>query len=208
MSRQFVLESRIRTDKCAQLAREQQNTSIDNYYLFNSYAMTNPSDCSASNAGSAAAQVQAFADANYTVYRDGFGYTSACRIDEDSKLRNDSQMTHDRLKSQMFPRIFQAVPNFARGGFVPNVESRLVQGEYTVNQNSCTRLSEKDFDRFMPLIQCLNDNVQNPNHIIPQWTWGGEPTRDTVRQSRFLEEHGYQFDGAVWKKKFCNGGSK
>lgn len=204
--RQFDLEHRIGADQCAQSARELQNRSIDNYYLFNAFARTNPStvaDCS--NASSSAAQVQAFADANHAVIQDGYGFANACRIDDDSRIRNESMLTHDRLKTQMFPRIFQAVPNFARGGFVPNVESRLVQGEMSTHQNSCTLLSEVDYDRFMPMLPCLHDNVQNPNHIIPQWTWGGEPTRDTVRQSRFLEEHGYQFDGAVWKKRFNAG---
>ena len=204
-NRQFDLEHRIGADKCAQNARDLQNQSIDNYYMFNAYSQTNLTDCK-DNAG--ANKVREFADVNHAVIRDGYGVANMCHIDHDSKLRNESQMTHDRLKTQIFPRIFQGVPNFARGGFVPNVESRLVQGESSTKLGSCTQLSEVNFDRFTPLLSCLHDNVQNPQNIVPGWTWGGEPTRDTVRQTRFLEDHGYQFDGSVWKKQFCNSGSR
>jgi hypothetical protein len=204
-NRQFDLEHRIGADKCAQNARDIQNKSIDNYYMFNVFAQTNPTDC---KDNAAANKLQEFADVNHVVFRDGYGVANHCRIDDDSKLRNESQMTNDRFKTQIFPRIFQGVPNFARGGFVPNVESRLVQGETNMSHNSCTQLSEINFDRFTPLLSCLQDNVQNPRNIVPEWTWGGEPTRDSVRQGRFLEENGYQFDGSVWKKQFCNAGSK
>jgi len=199
--RQFDLEHRIGADVCAQTARDLQNKSIDDYYLFNAHAAANPADCSSVEA---VTKLQEFADVNHTVYRNGYGVANMCHIDDDSKMRNEAQMTHDRMKTQVFPRIFQGVPNFGRGGFVPNVESRLVQGEDTIIKKSCNQLSEVNYDRNIPLLPCLNDNVQNPNHIVPAWTWGGEPTRDNVRQTKFLEENGYQFDGQVWKKKFCS----
>ena len=197
MSRKFELEHRIGADECAQSARELQNRSIDDYYLFNAYS-TNSADCKAEEE-----KVRAFMSANHISYRDGYGFANQCHVDDDSKIRMGQEMTHDRSRTQLFTRTFQAVPNFARGGLIPNVESRLVQGDQVSDKRACDVLAEVNYNRNVPLLECLKGNVQNPDHIVPMWTWGGDPTRDTVRQAQFLENNGYQFDGSIWTKKMA-----
>jgi hypothetical protein len=193
--RSFSLEHRIGGDKCALAARDLQNSSTQNYKLFNYYPTNIP------NCGASVEKLQDFASDNYMTIREGYGFTNACRVDEDSKLRNGGVITNERYKVQLNSRVYHAVPNLARGGFVPTTESKLTQGEDTAQKRSCDVLSEVSIDRFIPLLPCLKDTVQDANHIVPTWTWGGEPTRDTVRQSQFLENNGYVFDGVAWKKR-------
>jgi len=198
--RKFTQEHRIGADECAQTARELQNRSVDDYWLFNSFA-TNAQSCDKATA--AEEHVRSFMADNYVNYRDGYGVANSCHVDDDSKLRHGQVMTHDKSRMQLFTRTFQAVPDFAHGGLIPNVESRLTQGDQVSDHRSCGVLAEVNYNRNIPLIGCLAENVQNPNHLIPAWTWGGDPTRDSVRQSQFLEKNGYVFDGAIWTKKMC-----
>jgi len=197
MQRIFDLQARLGADECAINARDLQNNSIDKYTKFNSY-VTNRAKC-----GKEEDDLRKFAAINHVTFKDGLGFTNQCRVDNDSQLRNGSKWTHDRARIQLYPRVFQGVPDFSHGGSAPVLESRLVQGEDTAAKRSCNVLAEVNIDRFDPLIKCMSDNVQNPDNIVPTWTWGGEPTRDTVRQRKFLEANGYMFDGVAWRKKLC-----
>ena len=55
------------------------------------------------------------------------------------------------------------------------------------------------------MVKCLKDNIQNPNHVVPTWTWGGEPTRDALKQKEFLENQGFRFkwncSSSLWLPK-------
>jgi hypothetical protein len=195
----FRHEHRIGSDECSINARDLQNQSHEYYKMFNFYP-TNVEQCDTE-----VKKLQDFSFENNTVIRDGYGYANACVVDNDSKIRNGGQITNERFKTQLDSRVFKAVPSLNRGGLVPALESRLVQGEDTAQKRSCNVLSEVSTQQyvFLPMIDCLRDNVQNPTNIVPSWTWGGEPTRDVVRQQKFLEEQGYVFDGVAWRKKMC-----
>lgn len=195
----FFQENRFKQDDCAQTIRDLQNQSIGDYRLFNMYR-TNKPDCTDDKK-----QVTEFMSQNRMVLRDGYGLTNGCMVDVDSAIRLGGEITNERYKEQLQPRVYHAVPSLNRGGLVPEVETRLIQAEMTNKRRPCY-VAEEYTGRFLPMLPCLENTIQNPKHIVPEWTWGGEPTRDTVRQRLFLEEHGYQFDGQVWNKKMCSVG--
>ena len=43
---------------------------------------------------------------------------------------------------------------------------------------------ELSTNKFIPLLDCVKE-VQNPEHIIPSWTRGGEDTRSYINKVKF-----------------------
>jgi hypothetical protein len=99
--------------------------------------------------------------------------------------------------------VFGAPPDLRRGAGAPELEDRIKQGNNTGAHRSCNVLSEVSINRFTPLLPCLEQSVQNPQHIVPVWVRGGEPTRDIDNQKKFLTQLGYEYDGRMWLKREC-----
>jgi hypothetical protein len=193
--RPFDEENHLSQDDCALLARTLVNKSIADYTLFNNFFTAN---CK----GGQTEKISEFMTNNPNLhYRDGYGFASSCGVDNDSELRNNSKMTHDREKIALCTRWYTAVPDLGRGGLIPNIESRLKYNEDTSDLRDCDRVTEKDFNRFIPLPKCMADNVQNPEHIVEKWTRGGDFTRDYVRSDGYLEKCGFYSDGKVWRRQ-------
>ena len=194
----FDQPHRIGADECNKGADLLQSEKIYDYNSFNFYK-TNTDDCDKS-----VDKMQEFAANNFMNIKEGYGYTNSCRVDNDSDLRFKTSMsTNTKEKTQLFSRTFQGVPNLFKGTLKADEESKIIQGVYSGNEKSCRQTSEKPYDTFVPMINCLKDNIQNPNNIIPSWQWGGEGTRDTVQQKTFLEKNGYVKEGTNWSKKQC-----
>lgn len=182
-------ENKLNADFCAQDARDLQNTSIQDYRLFSTTAQgcdNNFQKCAIQNRN--------------LWWKKGYGYTDGCVVDNDSEMRNNSKVTHDKHKTQLFTRNYVANPALGRGVNVPNLESRLIEGLDTTQIRQCDRLDEKTLDVFIPMISCLQDNVQNPDNIIPTWTWGGDNSRLLMRDSTVLQKVGYVHDGKTWTR--------
>jgi hypothetical protein len=113
-------------------------------------------------------------------FRSPYGFTDSCVVDLDSEMRNSSRATHDRTKIQLCSRWHVAAPNLHKGGLVPNIESKLKNPEDTSVIKVCDRVTEKYFDRNIPLIGCQGSTIQNPDHIIMPITRGGEITRNYI----------------------------
>jgi hypothetical protein len=192
--RVFELENNIGTDDCAIVNREYVNKSINDYNLYNMFFT---SDCLADNA-----KMYEFANENPNLhYRDGYGVTNGCVVDMDSAMRNDSRITHDRTKIQLCSRWNLAVPDLGRGGLIPNIESRLRNGDDTSVIRVCDKVSEKDFDRFTPLTGCVAPSIQNPNHIIQDNVIrGGSITRNYIFSNTYLEKCGFKNNGQYYAK--------
>lgn len=194
----FLDDAKIRTDCCAKEAKDVQNTAMANYELYQYL----PVPCA-----SATAMRSPDFQYDHPNLRAGIGYglSDSCTIDTYSGLRNDpAQLTRDRCKVQLFARMFQSVPCLKPGVFDSDKEMPLIEGQDTSMLEGvlfqCKKtLSEVDYDRFTPLVPCLKDTVQNERNIVPPWKWGGENTRDAVRQAEFLQSCGYKFDGRVWR---------
>lgn len=194
----FVEDHRIGSDECNKINKIKQSQKINNYNLFNFYK-TNHLECKED-----VEQLNMFAANNYMQIKEGYGMTNSCFVDNDSSLRfTNQQLTNDKGKTQLFARTFAAVPDLSKGAFKATTESKLIQGSIVSGDKTCMRHSEQQYDNFIPLLSCIRDNVQNPNNIIPKWRWGGEGTRDTLKQSEFLEKNGYRNDGDFWYKKQC-----
>lgn len=194
MPRYVNLDNRLGDDTCAQKNKEILNNSVNDHQLYN-YYFTNDCKCEAFDDN--------LIDNNFVI-KDGYGFASSCVVDMDSELRMNTQMTHDKLRQQLCVRTFTGVPNVNLGGLIPNIESRLINGDDTSDIRKCDIVSEKSFIpyTFYDLKPCIKE-VQNPEHIVEKWTRGGEITRDWVRDNSYLEKCGFKqtCDGKNWVRR-------
>jgi hypothetical protein len=182
----FEQQHRLGADDCAIDAKEYQNLSINDYYLWNTYNMK----CSDKEQ-----KIEDFAVNNNNLhFKNGYGYTTGCFVDNDTELRVNGKITHDKVKRQLKVRYYVNNPDLSKGVLVPHVETKLIQGDDTSQYKDCAwRLAEKDYDRFVPMIPCLKDNIQNPQNVIPPFAWGGENSRVLMRDANVLKKCGYSF---------------
>ncbi len=105
-------------------------------------------------------------------------------------LRN-GLMTHDGHRSQLDTRLFPGAPFLAQGQSTlknPDLSSKLLYGQVTRSNKAAGSLSGVSIDNFIPLIPCIKDNVQNTDHIIPEyWVRGGMSTRSVIRNIDYLK---------------------
>lgn len=176
-SKRFDHFSRLGADDCAVTAKEYHNTSINDYMLWNTYFMACDKDGEQT--------LKDFALENINLhYRDGYGFTSACYVDTDTDMRNNAVWTSEKPKTQMFTRFYQANPNMTRGVPQPQIETKLIQGD-TVRANSYrNEPMERDFDRYIPLVPYLQENIQNPDNIVLPFHQGGENSRNFMREKQ------------------------
>lgn len=192
--RYYDFGNRVRQDSCALNVRENENKSMFGYRVYNTY---NIDACENKNK-----ELTEFIAENPNLrYREGYGFGNPCLIDNDSKMRNMSTWTNVREKQQLNVRFFHAVPDVSRGAFVPNTESLLKSGGLdTTEARQCDRVTEKDFDRFVPFNNCMSSFVHTQAKVTPDWAAQfGEPSRDLVRSKEFLESCGYRYDGKAWQ---------
>ena len=191
----FENSSSLGNDSCAVNAKEYQNVSINDYNLWNTYSYK----CHET----AEKEVSEFAANNLNLnFRNGYGFTTSCHVDNDTQVRLNGKITHEKAKTQLFQRFYQANPALYKGKTVPNLESRLLHSEDTTQIRECNKISEKDFDRFIPLVPCLSETVQNAKVVVEPWTHGGDNSRLLMRDSQHLKKCGWENkDGKVWLKK-------
>ena len=134
-------------------------------------------------------------------FRDGYGI-SECFIDDDSKLRVGKTRRAPKCPNQLFTRPYKTVPYMGRGSGNNFIESQLRPGEATLEKKQCNTLSGiniKNIDpNYMPMIDHLKYNIQNPEHIIHHdalegWIRGGAPSRQIVRDIEYLERCGSNY---------------
>jgi len=185
----FLDSKNFSTDCCAREARDAQNEQM---YGYNVYQYLPLSTCEAPKVRSPDFQY----DHPNLRAKVGYGVADDCLIDEDSKIRNDpSTLTRDRCKVQLFERMFQGCPNLKPGVSDPGAELAIQQGVnnsiYEGIKIPCKKaIMEREIYHPTPLVGCMQD-IQDPNHIVPSWTWGGEPTRDFVRRKEMMNRCGY-----------------
>jgi len=183
-NRNVHLDNRLGLDDCALAANERQNTKIDNYYLYNPR-----SDCTKK-------EYMEVAACNNMVVNNGFGNSDACNIDMDSRLRNGGELTDKQTLNQKYRQCGANKGDCEDD--VRSLENRMRRGN-DFGLKRCDTLSEASTLELQmtPMINCLKSNIQDPNHIVPTWTWGGEPTRDSLKQKEFLETQGFRFTNGV-----------
>jgi hypothetical protein len=179
----YDADNRLADDQCAILTRLRDNESILAYSLYDKYGMCGK-QCKDRKE-----KIREFSTQHPNLrYWDGYGM-APCDVDGDSQLKHEAKWTNPRSRQQLSTRVFGAAPDLSRGEVMPNIESTLIAGGDTSYQRQCGRLAEQDWDRFAP-----NVDVQCVEHIVPQWTWGGDSSRDIARSKDFLETIGYRLE--------------
>jgi hypothetical protein len=119
--------------------------------------------------------------------REGFGYNNS-QIDQDSRLRNESQQAgRQRCPLHVQSRPFATVPFMGNGRGNPDIESSLIYSEFARIERPCGTVTETFFDgQFTPLVPHLARHIQNPSNLVPEvaadgWIRGGIPSRQFVR---------------------------
>lgn len=179
----YDADNRLSDDPCALMNRMRANDAILQHTLLNVYG-TCDKTCEERKE-----KLKTFASMHPTLqFVDGYGL-APCDVDEDSALRHEQKWTNPKYRQQLRTRVFGAAPDLARGTPKPATESILISGQDTTHARQCARLAEVNWDRFAP-----NVHVQCEEHIIPEWTWGGESSRDISRSREFLQSIGYNVD--------------
>ena len=120
-------------------------------------------------------------------------------VDEESFIRNGgvgNTITSEKSKISKLlnERPYITVPYMGPGQTsISDVDSwsKMVGGETTRTGKGCDSLAGVTINRFVPLVKCLAENVQNVEHIIPTcWVRGGMDTRGQMRNINYYKECG------------------
>ena len=197
MSSFFDKQNNICSDSCWEEAKNYGNDKINSYYTYSTQMI----DCDAPNV-----RMPEFIYDHVNLRgRPGYGVADACLIDNHSKMINNVDgVTRDRCKLQLFTRLFSAPPLLK--GQLGDINSELEllagndsgfsDGGYNVSNSSngtgarfggygCKKkIMEQQIRHPIPLVDCMKD-IQNPEHIVPIWTNGGEDTRSYINRLNF-----------------------
>ena len=182
VNRNVNLDNRMGLDDCALSANERQNKRIDDYQLYNPRA-----DCTDTS-------FMKVANCNNMVVNNGYGFSDSCNIDTDSRLRNGSDLTQKNTLNQQFRKCGANDCEDDKN----STENRMRRGN-DFGLKRCDTVSEvSTLDLHLtPMISCLKKNIQNPVHIVPVWQWGGDATRDSLAQKKWLQTQGFKFQNGI-----------
>jgi hypothetical protein len=177
----FDYQNNLCSDSCWQDFLNKGNDKILNYSTFENYAQLLPCE-------SPKVRVPEFMfDHPNLRGRAGYGLTEPCLVDTYSDLlMNDEMMTRDRCRIQLTQRIFTGVPQLKGCEVDPHKELEILSGSDSSFQTSgCKKkIMEVQMKQPIPLVDCMKD-IQNPEHIVPIWTNGGEDTRSYINRLNF-----------------------
>ena len=169
--------------------RTAQSLSVGNYEISNFY----PDDCGQTNAR----EVQLSQPNVNFIGGKGWIGSKGCLVDTDTELRFE-QNTNKRYINQLQERLVKTTP-FIRGILNVDVESELISGNKTDSKKTTGDYTnaandpEQIYNRQVtPLIDKLEKEVQDPNHLIQEnvdedWIHGGVPTRQIMRNIDYLK---------------------
>lgn len=106
-------------------------------------------------------------------------------VDKDSDLVIKKEQERALEKLQLYQRPFVTVPFMGRGFSNPVLESRLLQGQSTLQQKSVGTVTEESFAPYslMPVDEHMQQQVVDPRFNVEEyalqgWVRGGSTTRD------------------------------
>jgi len=95
---------------------------------------------------------------------------------------------------QLASPLFAVTPDLSQGQIVfanPDLMSNLWNGYETRVKKSVGPTAGVNINRFTPMVDCLEQNIQNTKHIIPEyWVRGGMDTRSIIRNIDYLSACG------------------
>lgn len=184
MNNQFVnQQTSLRNDSCFINASNQSNVDINNYQL---------GPCPHSNQSS------------YVKSMNQKGMCASRQFDNTGKYINESSSfvngtfgniltgTKKKCDKKLKQRSIITVPFMGAGEskiLFPDIYSKLISGQTTRDHKSCNNSKQKRINRFIPMVPCLKQNIQNTQHIIPEyWVRGGMDTRNIIRNINYYKE--------------------
>ena len=156
MQQNINRENKLTTDKCARIQKDNDNKAFSDYTTFNFY---NADPCNRQD-------------------NERSRVVPVTYCEDSSKLQ--SSITHGPERKQLSSRNFKAVPDFSKGclNFVAS-ESLLINGRDT--RSSCRNYGEYDFDRFVPLTDCMKNHIAGYGQS--NYFQAGMDTREACRCS-------------------------
>lgn len=182
----FNHQNRFQNDPCYRSTETNQSTQPGMYKLHNFY------DCR-----SQPTQTMDIALTQpLTQFKDGHGSVGqkGNLVDTWSSMRNGKDggvLTNTGGPQTLNERAFLTVPYMGRGIGDPCTELALKEGSETFERKSCNTLADIHLPhQYTPLVDCLRQEVQNPQHILPEdnqadWMRGGYPSRQWVHHRQF-----------------------
>lgn len=190
-------KTHLRDDKCFIDENTKQSMGPGTYVTSNNYHC----ECLAPD------MVNNATDNTNIFFKNGYDVGS-CVIDDANKLRIGKTKKYPKCPNQLYTRPYLTVPYMGRGSGDIKLETSLQPGEDTSAKRECNTLSGITIPHyFTPLIGHLQENVQNPEHIIEEsaeagWIRGGAPSRLVVRDIDYLERCGYKYLDKETNKEF------
>lgn len=168
---------RVSMDECAIQARNLENESINNYFLFNYFHTDGCVETAKKN-------LEFSLQYPNLRFRDGYGVANSCTIETDMELRLNSKSTRPGEKQQLCSRNFIAVPDFSKGTCIPNLETMLIQGSDTSIYKNCHNLAEFETNKIQPLLPCIANHIKIQSKIIPEDPIIGRPSKELFLKNR------------------------
>jgi hypothetical protein len=183
MATYFDKQNNMCSDSCWEEAKNFGNNKINDYYTFSTQLV----ECKEPDVR----MPEFYMDHVNLRGRPGYGLSDACLIDDYSSLVNNyNGMTRDRCRLQLFKRLFNGCPLFKGQSGDIDAELDLLAGSDSglVGNNGCSSskkgIMEMQINNPTPLVDCMKD-IQNPDHLVENWTRGGENTRSYINRLNF-----------------------
>ena len=177
MSDFFNKQNNICSDDCWRLSKDNYNNNISSYQIY----PTNLVECKTPNV-----RMPDFSLDHLNLRgRPGYGLVESCLVDQYNNLVSNSEsMTRDKCRLQLNGRLFTGCPSFKGSIGDINKELDILSGSDT-NPFKCKKtIMENQIKHPIPLVDCMKD-IQNPEHIVPNWVNGGEDTRSYINRLNF-----------------------
>jgi hypothetical protein len=169
----FYSENRLHDDGCFKQDRERQSSSVGSYLTA---GLVPQGNCGEDVAKIACTPI-------FDSKR--FGCIGVCDRRR-CKMRFGATQTNPRHRQQLQTRT--TVTPTTRGCLAPDIESDLIHTEGTRTSRPGV-LSGIEIDRFEPLIPCISEVVQDPQHIVNDRS--GTNTRAWVRDEDYIKKCGF-----------------
>ena len=118
------------------------------------------------------------------------------------KLRVGKTRKNPKCPNQLFTRPYRTVPYMGRGSEIHILNHKLDMVKIQPERKQCNTLSGITIGNIdpsqMPMIDHLKNNIQDPQHIVPEvaldgWVRGGAPSRQIVKDIEYLERCGSKY---------------
>ena len=169
------------SDPCVTTARNRTNESMMRYHMWRGEGGSGNGTC---EEGALARDKRAaeFGLKHLNMHLRNNAGGNSCLVDTDTDLRLNGLWNREKAKTQMFGRFYTAHPNLARGKQNTEMEDRLVHGESTAFGKQCSKGGAgQDTNRFIPLLPCLHQQLNDPNTKVPPFNPIGEDSRQLMR---------------------------